>query len=134
MSELKSNIKVSMGSEKSFGIILAVAFSLVGAYPLIDGNDARWWALTAALGLLVLARFAPKALSVPNKLWFKLGALLGGVAAPVVMAFVYLFTVAPTGLVIRLARKDLLRRKLDKEAKSYWVNRNQPVGSMKKQF
>ena len=38
------------------------------------------------------------------------------------------------GLVMRLLGKDLLRQKLDKNAKSYWIDRTEPVGSMKNQF
>jgi len=38
------------------------------------------------------------------------------------------------GLVMRLLGKDLLRQKIDKNAKSYWIDRTEPVGSMKNQF
>ena len=77
---------------------------------------------------------APKILSVPNKLWFKLGLALGGVVAPVLMALVYFTTVVPIGLIMRLMGKDLLRQKLNKNAKSYWIERNAPMGSMRDQF
>ncbi len=123
-----------MGSEKSFGIVFAIVFSLIGLYPLVHGADVRLWALIIALVLLVLAFLAPKILSVPNKLWFKLGMALGAIVAPVVMALVYFTTVVPIGLIIRLMGKDPLREKLDKDADSYWIKRDQPVGSMKDQF
>ena len=50
------------------------------------------------------------------------------------MALVYIVTVVPTGLIMRLLGKDLLKQKLDKEAKSYWIERKDPIGSMKNQF
>jgi hypothetical protein len=59
---------------------------------------------------------------------------LGAVVAPVVMALVYFSTVVPIGLIMRLMGKDLLRQKLDKNTKSYWIERNEPMGSMKDQF
>jgi len=123
-----------MGSEKGFGVVFAIVFVLIGLYPLVHGGRVRLWALVAAFILLALAFLAPKALSVPNKLWFKLGMVLGAIIAPIVMALVYFTTVAPIGLIIRLTGKDLLREKLDKSAKSYWIERDQPVGSMKDQF
>ena len=123
-----------MGSEKGFGIVFAILFSLIGFYPLLHGGNVRLWALAVALILLALAFLAPKTLSVLNKLWFKLGMALGAVVAPIVMALVYFMTVVPTGLLIRLTGKDLLREKLDRNAKSYWIKRDQPVGSMKDQF
>ena len=77
---------------------------------------------------------APKILSVPNKLWFKLGLALGAVVAPVVMALVYFTTVVPIGLIMRLMGYDMLRQKLDKNAKSYWIVRDLTMGSMREQF
>jgi len=82
----------------------------------------------------LLAFLAPKILVLPNKLWFKFGLLIGSIVAPIVMALVYFFTVLPTGLIMRLLGKDLLKQKLDKNAKSYWVKRSEPMGSMKNQF
>lgn len=123
-----------MGSEKGFGIIFAIVFSVIGLYPLLAGEGVRLWSLVVALVFFVLAYLAPKTLSVPNKLWFKLGMALGAIVAPIVMALVYIIAVTPTGLIVRLCGKDLLRQKLDKNAKSYWIERDQPVGSMKDQF
>ena len=122
------------GSEKSFGIVFAVVFLLISLYPLVDNKDVRLWSLIIALILFLLAYVAPKVLSVPNKLWFNLGMALGAVVTPVVMALVYFSTVVPIALIIRLVGKDLLRQKLDKNTKSYWIERNEPMGSMKDQF
>ena len=123
-----------MGSEKGFGIVFAIFFLLVGLYPLVHGEGVRLWVLVAAIILLVVAFLAPKILSLPNKVWFKLGVALGAIIAPIVMAIVYFITVVPTGLIIRLIGKDLLKEKLDRNATSYWIEREQPVGSMKNQF
>ena len=60
--------------------------------------------------------------------------LLGSIVAPIVMALVYFITVLPIGLIMRLLGKDLLKLKLDKSAKSYWIERREPIGSMKNQF
>ena len=82
----------------------------------------------------MLAFAAPKTLILPNKLWFKFGMLLGSFVAPIVMALVYFATVLPTGLIMRLLGKDLLKKRLDKNAKTYWIERSEPMGSMKNQF
>ena len=134
MSEHKQNIQVERGSEKSFGLVFAVVFFLVGLYPLLNNKDILLWPLIIALIFLLLSYLAPKILSVPNKLWFKLGLALGAVVAPVVMALVYFTTVVPIGLIMRLMGKDMLRQKLDKNAKSYWIVRDLPMGSRRDQF
>ena len=50
------------------------------------------------------------------------------------MALVYFVSVLPTGLIMRLLGKDLLKQKLDKNVKSYWIERSEPMGPMKNQF
>ncbi len=50
------------------------------------------------------------------------------------MSLVYFITVLPIGITMRLFGKDLLKPKLDKSVKSYWIERKEPIGSMKNQF
>jgi len=134
MSESPSHIPAEQSSPKSFGIVFSVVFLIIALYPLISSEGIRAWALIVSAVFLLLAYVAPNVLSLPNKLWFKLGLLIGSIVAPIVMAFIYFVTVVPTGLIMRLLGKDLLKQKLDKNAKSYWVKRSEPMGSMKNQF
>jgi hypothetical protein len=134
MSESISHIPTKQSSPKSFGIVFSVVFLVVSLYPLINSEGIRLWALSISAIFLLLAFLSPQVLDLPNKLWFKFGILLGSIIAPIVMALVYFLTVLPTGLVMRLLGKDLLRQKLDKNAKSYWIERSEPMGSMKNQF
>ena len=134
MSETTSYIQTEKPSEKSFGVVFSIVFLIVALYPLINSEGLRIWALVVSIIFFLLAFLAPKILVLPNKLWFKFGLLIGSIVAPIVMAFVYFVTVLPTGLIMRLLGKDLLKQKLDKNAKSYWIERKEPMGSMKNQF
>ena len=134
MSKIASHVSTEQSSEKSFGIVFSIVFLIVALYPLITSEGLRIWALVVSIIFFLLAFLAPKILVLPNKLWFKFGLLIGSIVAPIVMAFVYFVTVLPTGLIMRLLGKDLLKQKLDKNAKSYWVKRDEPIGSMKNQF
>ena len=134
MFETKSHIATEQSLPKSFGIVFSIVFLIVTLYPLINSEGLRIWALVASIIFLFLAFIAPRVLVFPNKLWFKFGLLIGSIVAPIVMAFVYFFTVLPTGLIMRLLGKDLLKQKLDKNAKSYWFKRSEQMGSMKNQF
>ena len=133
MSEIASHVSTEQSSEKSFGVVFSIVFLIVALYPLINSEGLRIWALVVSIIFFLLAFLAPKILVLPNKLWFKFGLLIGSIVAPIVMAFVYFVSVVPTGLIMRLLGKDLLKQKLDKNAKSYWVKR-EPMGSMKNQF
>ena len=134
MSEKISYIQTEQSSEKSFGVVFSIVFLIVALYPLINSESLRIWALVVSIIFFLLAFLAPKILVLPNKLWFKFGLLIGSIVAPIVMTLVYFVTVVPTGLIMRLLGKDLLKQKLDKNAKSYWVKRSEPMGSMKNQF
>ena len=134
MTEISRHVSTEQSSEKSFGVVFSIVFLIVALYPLINSEGLRIWALVASMIFFLLAFIAPKVLVFPNKLWFKFGLLIGSIVAPIVMAFVYFVTVLPTGLIMRLLGKDLLKQKLDKNAKSYWIERKEPMGSMKNQF
>tara|TARA_B110000008_G_C16906202_1_gene538800 strand:+ start:642 stop:1127 length:486 start_codon:yes stop_codon:yes gene_type:complete len=134
MSESTNHIPTEQSSPKSFGVVFSIVFLIVSLYPLINYEFLSIWALIVSVVFLLLAFIAPNTLSLPNKLWFKFGMLLGSIIAPIVMALVYFVTVLPTGLIMRLLDKDLLKQKIDKNAKSYWIERNEPMGSMKNQF
>ena len=134
MTEISMHASTEQSSEKSFGLVFSIVFLIVALYPLIISSSLRIWALVISIIFFLLAFLAPKILVLPNKLWFKFGLLIGSIVAPIVMAFVYFVTVVPTGLIMRLLGKDLLKNKLDKNAKSYWVIRSEPMGSMKNLF
>jgi len=129
-----SHISNKQSSETSFGVVFSIVFLIFSLYPLINSEGLRIWALVVSTIFFLIAFLAPKILVLPNKLWFKFGLLLGSIVAPIVMTLVYFVTVVPTGLIMRLLGKDLLTQKLDKNAKSYWIERKEPMGSMKNQF
>jgi large-conductance mechanosensitive channel len=128
------NSSLSSNNEKSFGIVFSIVFLAIALYPLINSLEINLWAIVVSAIFLLLAFMTPKILALPNKLWFRFGILLGSIIAPIVMALVYFFTVLPIGLIMRLLGKDLLKQKLDKNTKSYWIERNEPMSSMKNQF
>lgn len=136
MSDLKSNTEIRMGSDRSFGIVFAVVFAIIGLLPLLRG-DVRWWALAVAAVFLGVALVRAEWLRPLNKLWFRFGLLLNRVLAPLIMGLMFLITVVPIGLVFRLLRRDLLRQKFDPDAASYWIevtDEHRAQSSMRNQF
>ena len=123
-----------MGTERGFGVVFGVVGLIIACWPLMSGGSVRLWALALAMVFFVLAFARPSVLAPLNRLWFRFGLLLGAIIAPIVMALIFFLTVTPTGLILRLFGKDPLNQKSDKAAKSYWIERKEPVGSMKNQF
>ena len=124
---------IKIGSNKSFGIVFAVVFSLIALWPLIKGNEIRLWSLIIAIIFLMLGLLNSKILTPLNKLWFKLGILLGNFIAPIIMGIIFFFVVTPTGIIMKLLRKDLIKLKKNND-ESYWIEKKDIKSSMKNQF
>ena len=85
-----------------------------------------------SLAFLIITIFKPNLFTSLNKLWIKLGILLGKIISPIIMSLVFFFVVTPTGILIRILKKDVMG--LKRGAASYWITREDKVQSMKKQF
>ena len=134
MFENISHNKIKAGTERGFGLVFATVFVIIGLYPVLQGQDIRLWPFIIAFIFLFFGIFLPKALIVPNKLWFKFGILLGAIVSPIIMGIIFFLAVIPTGIIMRLIGKDILNQKIKKSVKSYWIKRKENIGSMKNQF
>jgi len=128
------NSKIKIGSNRNFGIVFFIVFLVVSLWPLTYGEPIRIWSAIISLVFLILGLMNSKLLTPLNQLWFKFGIILGAIVAPIVMGFVFFLVVTPIGLVMRIAGKDLLNKKYDKKKETYWIKRDKPVSTMKKQF
>lgn len=134
MTVFSNNSRNKNSSEKSFGIVFSIVFLLVSIYPLIHSGKMHIWALFVSSMFMFLAYVSPKLLSLPSKLWLKFGLLIGSIVSPIFISVIYYIAVVPTGLIMRLLGKDILKNKLDDNAETYWIKRKEPIGSMKNQF
>ena len=112
------------GSERGFGLVVGTALLLVAVRGWWLHEPGTWQPVIAGLGgaLMALALSRPRLLARPNRAWFRLGLLLGRIVAPAVMGVIFLLTVVPTGLLLRLFRHDPLGRR-HQGADGYWVER-----------
>ncbi len=120
-------------SNRNFGIVFFIVFLLIALYPLIGNGNLRIWSLIISLIFLVLGSLNSNILKPLNKIWFKFGIFLGKLISPVIMGIIFFLVVTPTGLLMKVFRKDLLNLKF-KDTKSYWIEKNDPKSKMKNQF
>ncbi len=77
--DLSREEHIEGSSDRSFGIVFAVVFAIIAAWPLLHGGALRAWAAGVAVAFAVVALVIPRILAVPNRLWMKLGLLMGKV-------------------------------------------------------
>ncbi len=119
--------RVKSSSNRSFGLVFAGFFLLVGLLPLARGAELRFWALGLAAAFLFLALAYPAPLSPLNRLWLRFGLLLHRITTPLVMGLIFFLAITPTALLKRaVSRDDPMRRRFEPEARSYWIERRPP--------
>lgn len=130
-------VEVPGSSDRSFGLVFAAVFVIVAFFPLISDGAVRVWALILSGTLILVAVLQPRLLAPANRLWKQIGGLMHRIASPIALGLVYYFVVTPTGIILRLFRKDPLRLSFDPKAVSYWIKRDPPgpsADSLNNQF
>ena len=93
---------VALGLDRSFGLVFAGVFALIGAFKLWRGHAAGGVWCAVVLVFLVLAVARPKILAPLNHLWLKFGLLLHKIVNPIVLAELaaYALLVTPGSYII----------------------------------
>ena len=129
--DFRRGSQIKGSSDRIFGVLFALVFAVVGLWPLLTRSPPLIWWLAVAAAFLLVAIARPRVLRPLNKVWFQFGLLIHQFTNPVIMGFIFYLAVTPTALVMRALGKDPLRRRFDKQAKSYWIERRPPGPSPK---
>jgi hypothetical protein len=118
--------EVKSSSDRSFGMVFGVVFLLFALRSLWHGTDT--WPVygTIALGFVLIGFFRPALLAPFNRVWTRLGLLLGKIISPIVMGALFFVVIAPVGIIFRWMGRDLLNLRRDPKAASYWLVRDPP--------
>ena len=124
-------------SDRAFGLIFTVFWSIVALAPLRRGGSIRIWAAILAAAFFVCAFARPSFLGPLNRWWQTFARLLQTLTNTIVMTILYFSTIVPFALIMRLMNRDVLRLSWDRASASYWIPRHPPgpsPESMKDQF
>ena len=127
------NSKIKISSNKSFGIVFFTVFLIIAIWPLLNGYEIRYWSLIISIVFLLLGILNSKILTPLNKIWFKIGILLGNVISPIIMSIIFFLVVTPTSFIMKILGKDLLNLKKNTK-NSYWITKQKQNSRMKNQF
>ena len=132
ISVKKQEIQINKKSNITFGIFFFIFFLIIGLYPLVSVGVIRIWSVFLSLVFLIITIIRPNLFTFLNRSWIQLGIFLGKIISPIVMGLVFFFVVTPIGMLVRVLKKDVMG--LKRGASSYWINRENKLQSMKKQF
>jgi hypothetical protein len=120
------NGPVASSSNRAFGLVFAAVFAIVGVWPWLFGGQVRAWSMVVGAAFLAAALLRPAVLAPLNRVWTRFGLLLHRIVSPVVLGIMFFVVITPMGLIMRALGKDPLRLRLEREARSYWIERRPP--------
>jgi hypothetical protein len=137
--DFRDDAPTEPGSDRAFGYTVGAILMVIGAAKaVIAAAVTPVSSVLFGIGavLFVFAIVAPARLTLLNRLWLKIGAVLAMVVNPIVLMLLFVIVVTPMALLMRLLGKRPLRLAPDPGADSYWIKREPPSGSstMRQQF
>ena len=125
--------EIKLPTNRNFGTVFFLVFLIISLFPLLKNENIRIWSIIIALVFLVLGLLNSKFLTPLNKIWFRIGIILGNFVSPIVMGMVFFAIVTPTSLIMRVFGKNLLNLKKENK-KTYWIEKSKIKSKMKYQF
>lgn len=124
---------------RNFGLVVGGVFAVIGLVIWwVVGSWTMWTAVFIGAGtvLIVFGLAAPTALRSVYYVWMGIAVVLGFVMTRVLLTLVFVAMVVPIGFVMRMLGKDLLSRRLDPAAETYWIRRSdsEPAGKRMKRY
>lgn len=122
---------------REFGLVTgATVVGLFGFFlPWAFGRAFPIWPWVILGVLATWAMIAPESLRPIYRAWMRVGMLFGKVTTPIVLGVTYFAVVVPVGLLMRLAKRDPLRRSFQPDAQSYRVpSETPPKNHLEKPF
>tara|TARA_X000000950_G_scaffold247766_1_gene306321 strand:+ start:128 stop:511 length:384 start_codon:yes stop_codon:yes gene_type:complete len=124
--------KVKIGSNKSFGITFSVIFILISLWFYFQKEMIIYSLIILSIIFFSISLIKPAIFGPINVLWFKFGMLLGRIMSPIIFGIIFFLVATPTGLLMKIFKKDLLHTKKNNN-KTYWEKRNN-ISNMRNQF
>lgn len=118
---------------RQFGLLLTAVLLGIFLYKAFFLDTISIILSLTSLIFLLFTIFFPKVFHVPSKIWIKFGFLLGLLLTPLILTLVYVFTIIPINLLLRVFNYEILRLKKTNQL-SYWIIRNQKSTNFKDQF
>jgi hypothetical protein len=106
---------------KKFGITIASVLVAFAAFLFWKSKPIAPWLLLAGLIFACAAFIVPRALRSVEAGWMWFGERMSRVMTAILMTLTFYLMVTPMAIVAHLVGRDRLGLKLDRAAKTYWI-------------
>jgi hypothetical protein len=114
---------IQLPSNRKFGFFFTIIFLFTGIYFYFEKNFIITYALTSLSILFLVITLLKADLLLPlNKLWMRIGLLLGKIISPIVLGLIFFGMFVPTNLIMRISGRDELHLRFKKK-QSHWIIR-----------
>lgn len=120
-------------SNRTFGLFFSIFFLII--FALYDNNKiVSYISFFLSIFFFILGAINAKILFSLNYFWIKFGYFLGRITSPIILFLIFLSCILPISLILKIFNKDILSLKINKNAKSYWINNKKDPLNMDDQF
>lgn len=137
LKEEINNIKESKKDLRKFGITVGIALLIASLLLFWSDKSSYIYFLIAGAFLIFMGLSYPDILKPLNKVWMALAIILGWFMSRIILSILFYLVLTPIGLIAKIFGKRFLNLRIDKNAKSYWVQReviSPENGDYEKQF
>ncbi len=120
---MTETLDTSRRAVRSFGLLFGGLAFAVTAFLLFKGRPAWPWAALLGLFFIFTGLFASPVLRPVYRAWMRFAFVLGWINTRILLGLFFYLVLTPIGWLLRLTGKDLLDRRIDRSAPSYWTRR-----------
>jgi hypothetical protein len=122
INEIKG-IDTSPKKIRDFGITFFVIFGIIGGVLIYKERPFGFGFIGLGLLFLLAGIWAKSSLRGPFKVWMGFAAVLGFFMSRILLSILFYLVITPIGLLVRLLGKDLLNERWNRDAGSYWIQK-----------
>ena len=106
---------------RKFGFLMGGMFALIFGliFPWLTNKTWPMWPFMVLAAFWLVAIIAPQLLKPVDKIWQKVGNVLGFINSRIILGIMFFLLIFPMGLALKILGKDSMNRKLLKDANTY---------------
>ncbi len=121
------NIKEDNTTLRKFGLTVGTVLLLIGIVLYLTGKSSSVVFGGAGVLLIWFGLILSNILKPLNKIWMTLAVILGWFMSRLILFILFYIVITPIGFFLRIAGKDFLNLRTDKNSDSYWEKREKTV-------